>query len=122
MCYFFILRLFYSSKSNIVDDLLYRIEQYAKNWEHLVEQKNKELSEEKKRIEALVGRMLPRAVYKQLTKGKEVEAETFREVTIYFSDIVGFTSLCAASTAMEVSFMSNFFFLVIVTRLICYEL
>eukprot|EP00795_Rhopilema_esculentum_P009034 gene9034-16677_t len=89
-------------KSNIVDDLLYRIEQYAKNWEHLVEQKNKELSEEKKRIEALVGRMLPRAVYKQLTKGKEVEAETFREVTIYFSDIVGFTSLCAASTAMEV--------------------
>jgi hypothetical protein len=46
--------------------------------------------------------MLPRSVAEQLRRGNPVEAEHYDSVTIYFSDIVGFTQLSATSTALEV--------------------
>lgn len=89
-------------KPNIMDNLMAMMEKYANNLEELVTERTCLLEEEKKKTEALLHRMLPKTVALQLMRGQMVVPESFDAVTIYFSDIVGFTEMSATSTPLEV--------------------
>ncbi|XP_043286627.1 atrial natriuretic peptide receptor 1-like isoform X2 [Venturia canescens] len=93
--------------SNILDNLLSRMEQYANNLETLVAERTADYLEEKRKCEELLYQLLPKSVASQLILGQSVIAETYDQVTIYFSDIVGFTSLSAESTPLQVVDLLN---------------
>ncbi|XP_063807639.1 guanylate cyclase soluble subunit alpha-2 [Pseudophryne corroboree] len=72
-----------------------------------LEKTHQALEEEKKKTVDLLCSIFPGDVAQQLWEGKTVEARKFDEVTMLFSDIVGFTAVCAQCTPMQVISMLN---------------
>ncbi|OQV23264.1 Atrial natriuretic peptide receptor 1 [Hypsibius exemplaris] len=92
---------------NIVDVLLQRMEQYTANLEAKVDEKTHQFMEEKERSEQLLGQLLPKSVVAALTRGQHIDPETFECVTIFFSDIVGFTTIASSINPMQVVSLLN---------------
>uniref|UniRef100_A0A3P8UUH7 Guanylate cyclase n=1 Tax=Cynoglossus semilaevis TaxID=244447 RepID=A0A3P8UUH7_CYNSE len=94
-------------KTNIIDSMLRMLEQYSSNLEDLIRERTEELEVEKQRTEKLLSEMLPPTVADALKTGATVEPEHFDQVTIYFSDIVGFTTISSLSEPIEVVDLLN---------------
>ncbi|XP_061072142.1 guanylate cyclase soluble subunit alpha-2 isoform X2 [Conger conger] len=72
-----------------------------------LERTHQALEEEKKRTVDLLYSIFPGDVAQQLWQGEVVQARKFEDVTMLFSDIVGFTAVCAQCTPMQVISMLN---------------
>ncbi|NWX18665.1 GUC2F cyclase, partial [Aegotheles bennettii] len=94
-------------KTNIIDSMLRMLEQYSSNLEDLIRERTEELEIEKQKTDKLLSQMLPPSVAEALKTGGTVEPEYFDQVTIYFSDIVGFTTISALSEPIEVVDLLN---------------
>ncbi|KAK0149026.1 Retinal guanylyl cyclase 2 [Merluccius polli] len=94
-------------KTNIIDSMLRMLEQYSSNLEELIRERTEELEIEKQKTEKLLTQMLPPSVAEALKVGCTVEPEHFDCVSLYFSDVVGFTTISANSEPIEVVDLLN---------------
>ncbi|KAG5680913.1 hypothetical protein PVAND_010391 [Polypedilum vanderplanki] len=94
-------------KVNFVDTMFQMLEKYSNNLEELIKERTEQLDMERKKTEQLLNRMLPSSVAEKLKMGLAVDPEIFSEVTIYFSDIVGFTTIAAHCTPVQVVDLLN---------------
>ncbi|XP_069506388.1 guanylyl cyclase C [Ambystoma mexicanum] len=95
------------TNESYMDTLIRRLQLYSRNLEHLVEERTELFKAQRDRADRLNFMLLPGPVVKSLKETGRVEPELYEEVTIYFSDIVGFTTICKYSMPMEVVDMLN---------------
>ncbi|KAF2367408.1 Adenylyl cyclase class-3/4/guanylyl cyclase [Trinorchestia longiramus] len=88
--------------ADLMDQLVSMMEKHNNNLEKLIESRTQELVREKELTDQLLYSVLPRPVAQSLKHGINVEPQSFDSVTIYFSDIVGFTALSAESTPLQI--------------------
>ncbi|XP_070200948.1 atrial natriuretic peptide receptor 1-like [Littorina saxatilis] len=92
---------------NITSSLLKAMHTYSSKLEETVAERTRELAEEKQRTDALLYQMLPPAVANELKGGKAAPAQAFDSVTIYFSDIVGFTNIASQCKPIQIVALLN---------------
>ncbi|XP_039859630.1 uncharacterized protein LOC120716243 [Simochromis diagramma] len=95
--------------------------EWIQNYAHSLKEKTQDLKHQRQLAEDLLHQMLPKSVAKQLRQHKHVEAESYEKVTIFFSDIVGFTSISASCTPLQVVKMLNNLYMCFDTRIDSYD-
>ncbi|XP_060572247.1 atrial natriuretic peptide receptor 1-like [Ruditapes philippinarum] len=95
------------SKQSAVDLMMAMMEKYSKHLEAIVGERTADLVAEKAKTDRLLYSMLPRAVADDLRMGKTIDAKFHDICTIYFSDIVGFTTISGRSAPIQVVGLLN---------------
>jgi adenylate cyclase len=75
-----------------------------------LDKKRQDLLVEKERSDELLNNILPRVIADRMRMGELMIAEHFEEVTVLFSDIVGFTKLSARTAPQELVKLLNMIF------------
>ena len=87
---------------------LIRVEEENRKLESTVKERTRELEAEKNRSEHLLLNILPKEIAKELSAHPESTiAKEYPNVTVLFTDIVGFTKISGEMTAEEVVTMLN---------------
>eukprot|EP01135_Chromosphaera_perkinsii_P009266 Nk52_evm18s1705 gene=Nk52_evmTU18s1705 len=92
---------------SLTDRLYQMLKEYSDGLEALVVERTREVEYEKEKMQTLLHDMLPASIADKLQNGQSVEPEAFECVTIFFSDIVGFTKLASSSTPFEIVHFLN---------------
>ena len=80
-----------------------------------------ELVSEKSRAETLICELLPRSVFEQLKTGRQIQPEQFDMVTIFSSDIEGFTKIAACASPMGIVTLLNDLYMLFDNVIIKYD-
>ena len=92
----------------LLEGKLIRVEEENIRLESTVKERTKELEDEKNRSESLLLNILPKEIAKELTAHpNHTIAKNYPNVTVLFTDIVGFTKISGEMSAEEVVTMLN---------------
>ncbi|KAM8862606.1 uncharacterized protein AB9W97_017897 isoform 2-T2 [Spinachia spinachia] len=94
---------------------------WIQNYAKTLKEKTEDLKRQRQLAEDLLHQMLPKSVARQLRQQKPVEAESYEKVTIFFSDIVGFTSISASCAPLQVVEILNNLYMCFDTRIDSYD-
>eukprot|EP01135_Chromosphaera_perkinsii_P008018 Nk52_evm90s1073 gene=Nk52_evmTU90s1073 len=92
---------------NILDNMSKMLENYTQNLEGIIMERTSELNEEKQKTDELLYRMLPHFVAEKIKAGEVVKPVEFENCSMFFSDVVGFTSIAGRSKPMEIVDLLN---------------
>eukprot|EP01135_Chromosphaera_perkinsii_P000241 Nk52_evm10s62 gene=Nk52_evmTU10s62 len=95
--------------TNLVETMAKMFEAYTESLEAKVNERTEELQVEKeivasllRRTKTLLKEILPESVAESLLSGQSVAPESYNCVTIYFSDVCGFTDICSKINPLQV--------------------
>lgn len=86
---------------------IYRLTCRIQDYATTLREKTRDLDKERRRSQTLLYELLPVTVAKKMINHEPIEPESYGNVTIYFSDIVGFTVISSKSSPMQVVDMLN---------------
>lgn len=95
------------SKKSVIETMMDDLEKYVNHLEDVVAERTEEIAAACKRHRDLLLQMLPPSVADALSRGEVVRPEYYDSVTIFFSDIVGFTQLSSSSSPFDIVNMLN---------------
>uniref|UniRef100_T1JDE2 guanylate cyclase n=1 Tax=Strigamia maritima TaxID=126957 RepID=T1JDE2_STRMM len=88
-------------QGELVQNLIFMLEKYTNHLQDLFNEKVSEIHFEKNKTDNLIKHLLPPIIAKQMTQNLDINPELYQNVTILFSNIVGFTAIanknCVAS-------------------------
>uniref|UniRef100_A0A8R1HY76 guanylate cyclase n=1 Tax=Caenorhabditis japonica TaxID=281687 RepID=A0A8R1HY76_CAEJA len=87
---------------SLVDLMIKNLTAYTQGLSETVAIRTAELTAETEKNDQLLMELLPPSIATDLKLGIRVDAKTYKQATILYSDIVGFTSLCSESEPIEV--------------------
>uniref|UniRef100_A0A0N5C261 Guanylate cyclase n=1 Tax=Strongyloides papillosus TaxID=174720 RepID=A0A0N5C261_STREA len=91
-----------SKAKNLMDHVFATLEDYAHKLKNEVESRSKEIQEEQKKCNILLQKMLPPQISEKLKLGIHVPPENYDNVTVFFSDIVKFTTFSQKCSPFQV--------------------
>eukprot|EP01135_Chromosphaera_perkinsii_P009493 Nk52_evm36s1763 gene=Nk52_evmTU36s1763 len=92
---------------SITEMMQHKLDVYSKDLEVIVQERTLELHIEKAKMYTLLQEMLPQTVADKLLNNEAIQPEQFECVSVFFSDIVGFTNLCSHNRAEDIIQMLN---------------
>ncbi|XP_074641409.1 uncharacterized protein LOC141899152 [Tubulanus polymorphus] len=105
----------------IILNAVYALTSAIQSYSLTLAARTKALNREKRRTDTLLYQMLPKQVADQLKRNEIVDAEIYSEVTIFFSDIVGFTEISARCSPIQVVNMLNSLYTCFDRRIALYD-
>ena len=93
------------TKKNFGEILMAHYESYLQNLDRQVRQREQEYKRQKFLADQVNSRLLPPGVVEQLKnlgRNEKFDAKSYDEVSLYFSDIVGFTTIGKQSTPQQI--------------------